>query len=102
MASNGKHHIIPLGTYIRVLTVLLILTAITVAASRINFGPWNTVIAMLIASIKAGCVLSIFMHLKYDDKMFLVCFCTAVFFLMVMYFFCWLDITTRIFQGNIL
>ena len=100
--SGAEHHIIPLGTYIKVLSVLLVLTAITVAASRVNFGPWNTVIAMLIASVKAGFVLSIFMHLKYDDKMYLVCFGTAVFFLAVMYFFCWLDIATRIMQNSIL
>jgi caa(3)-type oxidase subunit IV len=56
----------------------------------------------LIASIKAGFVLAIFMHLKYDDKMYLVCFGTAVFFLLVMFFFCWLDIYTRIAQNGIL
>ena len=57
------------------------LTAITVAAAQVNFGPWNTVIAMGIASIKAGFVLAFFMHLKYDNKIYLVCFGTGVFFL---------------------
>lgn len=102
MSAEGKHHIVPLGTYFKVLAVLLFFTALTVAASRVNFGPWNTVIAMLIASIKAGFVLAIFMHLKYDDKMYLVAFGTGVFFLIVLYFFCWMDVYTRIYQSGIL
>jgi cytochrome c oxidase subunit IV len=95
-------HVIPLAVYFKVLAVLLVLTVITVAASRVNFGPWNTVIAMLIASVKAGFVLSIFMHLKYDDKLYWVCFGTAIFFLIVLYFFSWLDILTRVLPENIL
>lgn len=102
MASDGKHHIIPFNVYIKVLSALLVLTVITVVASRFNFGPWNTLIAMLIASVKAFLVLSIFMHLKYDDKLYVVAFGTAVFFLFVLYLFTWVDIYTRIFQGNIL
>lgn len=102
MASDGKHHIVPASTLIKVLVTLLVLTIITVAASRVNFGPWNTVIAMAIASVKAFLVLSIFMHLKYDDRLFVVAFGLAVFFLAVMYLFSWLDWATRIYQGSVL
>lgn len=91
-----EHHIIPLKIYFQVIGLLFVLTAITVAAAQINFGPWNVVIAMVIASIKAGFVLAFFMHLKYDHKMYLVCFGTAIFCLVVLYFFSWLDILTRI------
>jgi cytochrome c oxidase subunit 4 len=98
----GEHHVIPLATYFKILGLLLVLTAITVAAAQVNFGPWNTVIAMLIASIKAGFVLAFFMHLKYDNKLYLVCFGTAVFFLAVLYFFTSLDIMTRIHVDTIL
>ena len=65
MASNhdnhndhSGHHIIPLGVYYKVIGLLLFLTVVTVAAAQVNFGPWNTVIAMLIASIKAFFVLA--------------------------------------------
>jgi cytochrome c oxidase subunit 4 len=102
MEDPQHHHIIPLGVYIKVLALLLVLTAVTVAAAQINFGPWNTVIAMLIASIKAGFVLSFFMHLKYDNKLYLVCFGTGIFFLMVLYFFTNLDILTRIHVDSVL
>ena len=100
--NENHHHIIPFGTYIKVLSLLLVLTAITVAAAQVNFGPWNTVIAMVIASVKAGFVLAFFMHLKYDDKMYLVCFGTGIFCLFVLYLFSWLDIYTRIFVNPIL
>src|ERR1700730_4185109 len=96
MEDQQHHHIIPFGVYIKVLSLLLLLTAITVAAAQVNFGPWNTVIAMGIASIKAGFVLAFFMHLKYDNKLYAVCFGTGVFFLLVLYFFSWLDIVTRV------
>jgi cytochrome c oxidase subunit IV len=101
-ADSQQHHIIPFGIYIKVFAALVCLTILTVFAAQINFGPWNTVIAMLIASIKAGLVLSFFMHLKYDNKMYVVCFSTALFFLLVLYFFTNLDILTRMHVGNIL
>jgi cytochrome c oxidase subunit 4 len=96
MASGGKHHIIPLNVYFKVIAALLVLTVLTVAAARVDFGHMNTVIAMLIASVKAGLVLAFFMHLKYDDKLYLVTFGTGVFFLIVFYFLSWVDIYTRI------
>jgi len=98
----SEHHIIPFATYIKVLSLLLVLTFITVAASRMDFGHWNVVIAMFIASVKAGFVLAFFMHLKYDDKTYLVCFLTGIFFLIVLYFFSFLDIATRVKVDNIL
>ena len=103
MSSSGdKHHIIPLKVYFTVLGALVVLTAVTVAASRIDFGHMNTVIALAIASVKASLVLAYFMHLKYDDRTYLVAFCTAIFFLVVLYFFCGLDIYTRIQEINVL
>jgi cytochrome c oxidase subunit 4 len=95
-AEHEEHHIIPLATYVKVLAALLVLTVITVAASRFDFGAMNTVINIGIASVKASLVLAIFMHLKYDDKLYLVVFLTGVFFLIVMYFFSVLDLFTRI------
>ncbi len=97
-SHSQEHHVIPFKTYLQVLLVLLVLTVVTVAAAQVNFGPFNTLIAMAIASVKAGLVLAIFMHLKYDDRLYLVAFGSAVFFLILLYAFCWLDHATRFLQ----
>lgn len=103
MASSEKHHhIIPLKVYFSVLGALLVLTVITVAAARVDFGALNTIIALGIASVKAGLVLAYFMHLKYDDKTYIVAFGTGIFFLVLLFFISWLDIYTRIIQNNVL
>ena len=65
--SHDLGHIVPKAVFLRVLIVLLILTAITVAVSRVDFGPMNIVVALVIASIKAGIVGMFFMHLKYEN-----------------------------------
>ena len=54
--------------YTKVFLALMILTAITVGVSRLDFGTWNIVVAMVIASIKAMLVAVIFMHLNHEDK----------------------------------
>ncbi len=54
--------------YLKVFWALLALTVITVAVSRVDFGTWNIVVAMVIASIKALMVALIFMHLSHEDK----------------------------------
>jgi cytochrome c oxidase subunit 4 len=43
---------------------LLVLTAVTVKAAFINLGPFNPVVALLIATIKATLVVLFFMHVK--------------------------------------
>lgn len=101
MGSNG-HHIIPLKTYFGVFWALIVLTVITVLAAQFDFGALNTIVAMAIASAKAFFVLAYFMHLKYDDRVYLVGFLSAIFFLVVMYFFSILDILTRVLYTDIL
>jgi len=54
------------AVYAKTLVTLLILTAITVAASYINFGAMNVVVALTIAPIKATLVALFFMHLLHD------------------------------------
>ena len=65
--KTEEHHIIPFDTYIKVFATLIGFTFLTVVASRFDFGELNTIIAFLIATIKAVLVLAFFMHLKYDN-----------------------------------
>ena len=54
--------------YLLVGALLLFCTGLTVAFSYVNFGTRtaNIVVAMALATFKAGCVAAIFMHLKSE------------------------------------
>jgi caa(3)-type oxidase subunit IV len=68
---------------------LLVFTALTVALSYVNFGTAkaNIIVAMLVATFKAGLVAAIFMHLAAEKKLiyrvliFTALFVLALFFL---------------------
>lgn len=72
-ADIDKH----VRAYIGVFISLAVLTAVTVGASRIEFGSHSTniVVGMLIAAIKAGLVATVFMHLKWEKK---IIYCVLV------------------------
>ncbi len=59
-------HIVPVRTLFATATLLLILTVVTVAVSKIDFGNLNIWFALGIAVVKGSLVLLFFMHLKYD------------------------------------
>ncbi|HEX3034052.1 MAG TPA: cytochrome C oxidase subunit IV family protein [Thermodesulfobacteriota bacterium] len=65
--EHDEHHV-GYKTYIIIFIALIILTAITVYVSYFNFGVFNIVIALVIASLKASLVALWFMHLKFEDK----------------------------------
>lgn len=64
---NGHHHIVSFETCIKVFVALLFLTVVTVLVSRVDLGPLNFTVAMLIATVKAAVVVMFFMGLKYDS-----------------------------------
>lgn len=58
---------------------LMVLTAITVLATKVDFGPsLNLALAMFVAVIKATLVVLFFMHLKYDKLFHSVIFISAI------------------------
>jgi cytochrome c oxidase subunit IV len=58
------------GAYFLTWFSLLVLTAATVTAAGMHFGKASVLVALVIAAIKASIVLYLFMHLKYESKMF--------------------------------
>lgn len=68
--ESEKNHIVPYRTYLIVLAILLVLTLVSVAVTNIHLGALTVFIALLIATIKSTYVLRVFMHLKFDNKMF--------------------------------
>lgn len=73
-------HVLPMRTYIGVWLTLVVLTAITVWVSRIDFGAANFFIAILVATVKASLVALFFMHLLYDQKFNLLVLLSALVF----------------------
>ncbi len=70
--SDTSHHIVPYRTYGLILLLLLVLTATSVAVTQIELTKWSTAVALLLACTKSAFVLAIFMHLKFDQKIFRV------------------------------
>lgn len=101
-AAGNAHEITGPKTYSIILLALLVLTVITVAVSRIDFGNLNTVVAIGIASIKGSLVALFFMHLRHD-KFNAVVFVLGLFFLAVFLIWTLFDISTRttVLPGNL-
>jgi cytochrome c oxidase subunit 4 len=68
--ENEKNHIIPYRTFLYVLLLLITLTLTSVALTQISLGTLTVAIVLLIAAVKSSFVLRIFMHLKFENKMF--------------------------------
>ena len=71
------------GIYVLVWLGLLVLTSLTVAVAGINIGGFTIATALIIASVKAYLVLTIFMHLRSESKVFRVFVLVALFFLII-------------------
>jgi cytochrome c oxidase subunit IV len=92
-----SEHIVPLKTNIAVWLALLVLTGVTAGVAFINLGPFNTIVALVIATCKALLVALIFMHVKYaSEKLTKVVLVAAVFFLMILLGLSLADYTTRL------
>jgi cytochrome c oxidase subunit IV len=64
-----SEHVVSPRIYLLVFASLMVLTVVTVAASRYDFGVGNTVVALAIAVLKASLVVLFFMHVKYSSRL---------------------------------
>ena len=64
-----SEHVVPRSVYFAVFGALMVLTATTTAVSFVDLGPWNTVVALGIAFLKATLVVLFFMHVKYSPRL---------------------------------
>ncbi len=71
------------GPFILVWLALLALVAITVAVAGISFGKLTIAIALIIACIKSYMVLTVFMHLRVEQKAFKVFVGVALLFIII-------------------
>lgn len=63
-------HVVSYGRYVLIWLGLLGLTGATVALAGFELGRWIIFTALTIASIKGLLVLNVFMHLKFEDRVF--------------------------------
>ena len=91
--SSNQNHSTGFGIYFLVWFDLLILTGLTVAVAGINFGALTVATALTVASVKSYLVLTIFMHLKVESRIFKVFVWLALFFLIVSFVLLFSDYT---------
>ncbi|MBG3878354.1 cytochrome-c oxidase [Desulfovibrio oxamicus] len=65
---DAGHHAVPVRTNMLVWAALMLLTAITVGVTSFDFGFLNVVVALSVATTKAGLVILWFMHLRYEGR----------------------------------
>jgi cytochrome c oxidase subunit 4 len=77
-------HVVPRKVYFAVFTALIVLTATTTAVAFSDLGPWNTVVALGIAFIKATLVALFFMHVKYSPRLTQITVAGGLFWLVIL------------------
>ncbi|RPI04292.1 MAG: cytochrome-c oxidase [Ignavibacteriae bacterium] len=70
--ESQPHQVISYSRYVLNWLGLLALTCATVTFAGINLGRWIIITALTIASVKSLLVLNLFMHLKFEDRIFRV------------------------------
>ena len=63
------HHVVSWRVYVVIFLALAVLTVVTVQAAGHDFGPFNTVVALGIAAVKATLVMLFFMHVRYSPRL---------------------------------
>jgi|SRR5579871_2520128 len=95
MVKGPKVHPHSVWLYWGVFLALILLTVLTVAITRHDFGKFNIVVAILIASLKAALVAGFFMHLVFDNKFLAVVLSTSLVLLALFIIFPIADFATR-------
>lgn len=95
--THDNHDVNAPKIYAAVLGALLVLTFITVGASKIQFGSGmvNVVIALTIATVKASLVALFFMHLIHDKAINAIILVASFAFLGIFLGLCYTDQATR-------
>jgi cytochrome c oxidase subunit 4 len=95
LESDVSDHIVPPKVYVGIFLSLMVLTAATVGAAYVNLGPFNIVIALAIATLKATLVVLFFMHARYSPGRTHMVIIAAVFWLAIMLALTLSDYVTR-------
>jgi len=91
-----SEHIMSSKLYYGIWITLMILTVVTAKVAFIDLGPFNTVVALVIATCKALLVVLFFMHVKYaSEKLTRMVIISSIFWLLILLFLSLADYSTR-------
>ena len=93
--NDEKPHIVPYRTFLLVLLALLAFTFISIGVTSYDLGPVTVLTALLLATFKTILVLTYFMHLKWDVKMFGILVAAVLALIGVVIFITFLDYLFR-------
>ena len=84
--GHGAHaHIAPPSMYYKVCAALLVGTGLTVAAAKVDMGPLNNIVMLLIACTKATLVILFFMHVRWGSRLTWVVAMSGFFWLALLF-----------------
>jgi cytochrome c oxidase subunit 4 len=98
MADHAEHseHIVPASLYWLIWGLLIVGTGLTAWIATVDLGQFNTVVALLIATMKASIVVLFFMHVKYtSEKMTKAILVAALFWLLLLLILSLTDYSSR-------
>ncbi len=94
--ADHSEHVVPASLYWLVWAVLIVATFLTAWVATIDLGPFNTVVALVIATCKASVVVLIFMGVKYThEKMTRPILIAAMFWLLILLMLSLSDYSSR-------
>jgi cytochrome c oxidase subunit 4 len=96
-----SEHIVSPRIYLVIFLTLMAGTGITVWAAFNNYGAFNIVIALAIATFKATLVVLYFMHARYSPKRTQLVIVCSVFWLAILLALTLTDYTTRSHEGRL-
>src|ERR1700733_5683151 len=83
--DSPHEHVSSIGSSVAIWIVLLICTGLTAGVAFIDLGPFNTIVALSIATFKAILVVLFFMHVKSTrEKLAGLVTGSAIFFLFIL------------------
>ena len=91
-----SEHVVSRKIYFIIFGALMLGTVITVWVANFNLpGPWNAVVALTIAVVKATLVVLYFMHVRYSSKLTWVFIGAGIIWLIILFAFTLSDYMTR-------
>ena len=82
---SSATHVLPLRIYFGVFFALLVLTGTTVGVAFIDLGPFNNVVALGVAVLKATLVILFFMHVRWASRLTWVVAMAGFFWLLLLF-----------------